>query len=127
MFGLLWGWFQPRLVFGSTEPEWVSRQILEKHKRELEQAEADLEERLQTARQREENMRQQERGRSRKRVVSGCLFCRLEVDEYPPLQKLAHDESAKLDETDDSFLPDAEPGSDEEDNISPAVRALMQK
>lgn len=31
------------------------------------------------------------------------------------------------DENDNQFLPDAEGGSDEEDNISPAVRALMQK
>jgi chromosome transmission fidelity protein 1 len=110
-----------------TEPEWVSRQILEKHKRELEQAEADLEERLQTARQHEEKMRQQESGRSRKRAVGGYLSCRLATHEYPALQKLAHGEPKKLDESDDSFLPDAEPGEDEEDNISPAVRALMQK
>ncbi|KAG9119952.1 ATP-dependent DNA helicase chl1, partial [Ceratobasidium sp. 392] len=93
----------------STEPEWVSRQILDKHKRELEQEEADLEERLQAARQREEQIRQQERGRARKRV------------------KTTHDEPAKFEHDDDNFLPDAEGGSDEEDNISPAVRALMQK
>ncbi|KAG9084650.1 ATP-dependent DNA helicase chl1, partial [Ceratobasidium sp. UAMH 11750] len=92
-----------------TEPEWVSRQILDKHKRELEQAEADLEERLQVARQREEKMRQQERGRARKRA------------------KLTHDEPTIPEGDDDRFLPDGEAGSDEEDNISPAVRALMQK
>ncbi|KAG8738501.1 ATP-dependent DNA helicase chl1 [Ceratobasidium sp. 414] len=92
-----------------TEPEWVTRQILDKHKRELEQAEADLAERLQAARQREEKMRQQEHGRARKRT------------------KLAHDEPAMLEDNDDRFLPDGEAGLDEEDNISPAVRALMQK
>ncbi|KAG8692542.1 ATP-dependent DNA helicase chl1, partial [Ceratobasidium sp. 395] len=93
----------------STEPEWVSRQIIDKHKRELEQEEADLEERLQAARQREEQIRQQERGRARKRV------------------KLDHEEPTKFEDGDHTFLPDTEEGSDEEDNISPAVRALMQK
>ena len=44
--------------------------MLEKHKRELEQADVDLEERLQAARQREDKLRQQERGRARKRMVS---------------------------------------------------------
>ncbi|KAG8766750.1 ATP-dependent DNA helicase chl1 [Ceratobasidium sp. 428] len=93
----------------STEPEWVSRQIIDKHKRELEQEEADLEERLQAARQREEQIRQQERGRARKRV------------------KLDHEEPTKFEDGDHAFLPDTEEGSDEEDNINPAVRALMQK
>ncbi|CAE6433929.1 unnamed protein product [Rhizoctonia solani] len=90
------------------EPEWVSRQILEKHKRELEQAEADLEERLQTARRKEEKIRQQERGRIRKRA------------------KLANEDPVSYNEDDNAFLPDGN-ASDEEDNISPAVRALMRK
>ncbi|EUC60281.1 ATP-dependent DNA helicase CHL1, partial [Rhizoctonia solani AG-3 Rhs1AP] len=94
-------------IQNDNEPEWVSRQILEKHKRELEQAEADLEERLQAARRREEKIRQQERGRVRKRA------------------KLANEESFNH-EDDDVFLPDGD-ASDEDDNISPAVRALMKK
>ncbi|CAE6347286.1 unnamed protein product [Rhizoctonia solani] len=94
-------------IQNDNEPEWVSRQILEKHKRELEQAEADLEERLQAARHREEKIRQQERGRARKRTKV--------VDE-----ELSHSEN------DNTFLPDGD-ASDEEDNISPAVRALMIK
>ncbi|KAF8727607.1 DEXDc2, partial [Rhizoctonia solani] len=89
------------------EPEWVSRQMLDKHKRELEQAEADLEERLRAARLREEKIRQQERGRLRKRM------------------KVA-DEEPDHSENDNAFLPDGD-ASDEEDNISPAVRALMKK
>ncbi|QRV77770.1 chromosome transmission fidelity protein 1 [Ceratobasidium sp. AG-Ba] len=92
-----------------TEPEWVSRQILDKHKRELEQAEADFEERLQAAREREEKMRQQERGRARKRM------------------KLEQDVSTKLEDSEDAFLPEGDAGADEEDNISPAVRVLMQQ
>ncbi|ELU36981.1 CHL1 helicase [Rhizoctonia solani AG-1 IA] len=84
------------------EPGWVSRQMLDKHKRELEQAEADLEERLQAARLREEKIRQQERGRLRKRM------------------KVA-DEEPDHSENDNAFLPDGD-ASDEEDNISPAVR-----
>ncbi|QRW20304.1 DNA repair helicase RAD3 [Rhizoctonia solani] len=79
------------------EPGWVSRQMLDKHKRELEQAEADLEERLQAARLREEKIRQQERGRLRKRMRERQCF-------------LAGWRCV-----------------DEEDNISPAVRALMKK
>ncbi|CAE6460949.1 unnamed protein product [Rhizoctonia solani] len=94
-------------IQNDNEPEWVSRQILEKHKRELEQAEADLEERLQAARRREEKIRQQERGRVRKRA------------------KLANEETFNHEE-DDAFLPDGD-APDEEDNISPAVRALMKK
>ncbi|KAF8685486.1 DEXDc2 [Rhizoctonia solani] len=81
--------------------------MLDKHKRELEQAEADLEERLQAARLREEKIRQQERGRLRKRM------------------KVA-DEEPDHSENDNAFLPDGD-ASDEEDNISPAVRALMKK
>ncbi|CAE7051005.1 unnamed protein product [Rhizoctonia solani] len=95
-------------IQSDNEPEWVSRQILEKHKRELEQAEADLEERLQAARRREEKIRQQERGRARKRA------------------KLANEEPASRGEDDNTFLPDGD-ASDGEDNISPAVRALMKK
>ncbi|CAE6485498.1 unnamed protein product [Rhizoctonia solani] len=72
-----------------------------------EQAEADLEERLQAARLREEKIRQQERGRLRKRM------------------KVA-DEEPDHSENDNAFLPDGD-ASDEEDNISPAVRALMKK
>ncbi|CAE6498574.1 unnamed protein product [Rhizoctonia solani] len=95
-------------IQSDNEPEWVSRQILEKHKKELEQAEADLEERLQAARGREEKIRQQERGRARKRA------------------KLTNEEPVTHSEDDSAFLPDADV-SDEEDNISPAVRALMKK
>ncbi|KAJ1303466.1 hypothetical protein OPQ81_011654 [Rhizoctonia solani] len=95
-------------IQSDNEPEWVSRQVLEKHKRDLEQAEADLEERLQAARRREEKIRQQERGRARKRA------------------KLADEEAVSRNEDDNAFLPDGD-ASDEEDNISPAVRALMQK
>ncbi|KAH7336846.1 DNA repair helicase [Rhizoctonia solani] len=96
------------LKFNIQKPEWVSRQILEKHKRELEQAEADLEERLQAARRREEKIKQQERGRARKKA------------------KLANEEPVSHSEDDNVFLPDGD-ASDEEDNISPAVRALMKK
>ncbi|CAE6485365.1 unnamed protein product [Rhizoctonia solani] len=95
-------------IQSDNEPEWVSRQILEKHKRELEQAEADLEERLQAARRREENIRQQEQGRARKKA------------------KLANEGPVNHSEDDSAFLPDGD-ASDEEDNISPAVRALMKK
>ncbi|CUA77223.1 chromosome transmission fidelity protein 1 [Rhizoctonia solani] len=95
-------------IRNDNEPEWVSRQILEKHKRELEQMEADLEERLQAARRREEKIRQQEQGRARKRA------------------KVVNEDPRCHSEDDNAFLPDGD-ASDEEDNISPAVRALMKK
>ncbi|ESK95799.1 chl1 helicase [Moniliophthora roreri MCA 2997] len=91
---------------GPGEPDdWVYEQTREKARRELEDAEREYEERLASARRRE----QAQKAKMRARVVK-----------KPRMLDVAKDL-----EEDESFLPESE--ADEDDNLSPAVKALMAK
>ncbi|KAF7297812.1 Chl1 helicase [Mycena kentingensis (nom. inval.)] len=83
--------------------DWVLAQTRERRARELEDEEREYEERLTQARKREATMKKRAQARVNKR---------------PKL-----DEHASEEDPDDAFLPDEDP----EDNISPAVRALMKQ
>ncbi|KAJ7069950.1 helicase C-terminal domain-containing protein [Mycena amicta] len=83
--------------------DWVLAQTRERRARELEDEERAYGERLKEARKREEAMKNMARARVNKR---------------PRIAEAAEEE-----DPDDAFLPDTSP----EDNISPAVRALMKQ
>ncbi|KAF9219229.1 DNA repair helicase [Gyrodon lividus] len=94
---------------GSNEPTWVTAQAAQIHQRELEAQDHEYEERLAKARKTEAHLRAFARARVTKRQrVSVCTVQGPEGDD------------------EDVFLPDGE-AKDGEDNISPAVRALMAK
>ncbi|THH27828.1 hypothetical protein EUX98_g6366 [Antrodiella citrinella] len=94
-----------------SEIDWVTAQTAERKRRELEADELEYVERLDKARRKEELLRKAANGRVNKR------------------QKVSHTSTAPEDELDDSqFLPESDQlQDDEEDNLSPAVRALMKK
>ncbi|KAF5362893.1 hypothetical protein D9758_007152 [Tetrapyrgos nigripes] len=91
----------------SNEPQWVIDQTRERHKRELEAEEEERRERLQKARRRERELRK-----------------RAKFNKKP---RLSTKPQNKDEEDDDDFLPESDTGEDEEDNLSPAVRALMAR
>ncbi|KAK7056977.1 ATP-dependent DNA helicase chl1 [Paramarasmius palmivorus] len=92
---------------GSGEPnDWVYEQTRERVRREIEDAERDYEEKLACARKSE----QIQKAKMRARVTKKPRLLAEVVPEYD----------------DDDFLPEAEE-VEEEDNISPAVKALMAK
>ncbi|EEB91075.1 hypothetical protein MPER_10632, partial [Moniliophthora perniciosa FA553] len=86
--------------------DWVYEQTCERARRELEDTEREYEERLASARRRE----QAQKAKMRARVVK-----------KPRMSDVTQD----LEEDDDLFLPESE--VDEDDNISPVVKALMAK
>ncbi|KZT72447.1 DNA repair helicase [Daedalea quercina L-15889] len=99
-------------------PDWVLQQTLERRRRELEAEDRDHAERLAKARKKEVEMRKMARAHVRKKQVSVRHLTSL----YFPV--------AVQGEDDRDFLPDdtEEVRSDDEySNLSPAVRALMQK
>ncbi|KAJ7505517.1 helicase C-terminal domain-containing protein [Mycena galericulata] len=90
--------------------DWVLAQTRERRSRELEAEEREYEERLAQARKKEDAMKKRAQSRVHKRA------------------KLANAAPAQEPEDpDDIFLPESTDGFDEEDNISPAVRALMAR
>ncbi|KAF9236528.1 DNA repair helicase [Melanogaster broomeanus] len=94
---------------GSNEPAWVSAQAVQIRHKELEARDSEYEERLAKARKMEARLRALARARVTKRQrISARTVQGPEGDD------------------EDMFLPDAEV-EDREDNISPAVRALMAK
>ncbi|KAF9235161.1 DNA repair helicase [Melanogaster broomeanus] len=94
---------------GSNEPAWVSAQAVQIRHKELEARDSEYEERLAKARKTEARLRALARARVTKRQrISARTVQGPEGDD------------------EDMFLPDAEV-EDREDNISPAVRALMAK
>ncbi|KAJ7729680.1 helicase C-terminal domain-containing protein [Mycena maculata] len=88
--------------------DWVLAQTRERRSRELEDQEREYEERLAKARKKEEAMKKMARSRVHKKA---------KLADAGPAQD--------LEDPDDIFLPESTEGFDEEDNISPAVRALM--
>ncbi|GJE94647.1 DNA repair helicase [Phanerochaete sordida] len=94
--------------------DWVLAQTLERKRRQLEAEEMEYAERLAEARKREAVMRRAAKGRVRKRMKA----------------EAEKENVGRIDFEDSAFLPDSIDGAaqqDEDDNISPAVRALMQK
>lgn len=94
--------------------DWVLEQTLERKRKQLEAEEMEYAERLAQARKREAIIRRAARGRVRKKLKA-------DTDK---------ENLGSIDFEDSAFLPDNVDGSspqDENDNISPAVRALMQK
>ncbi|PSR71706.1 hypothetical protein PHLCEN_2v12410 [Hermanssonia centrifuga] len=92
--------------------DWVLAQTLDRKRRQLEADEKEYAERLKKARQREATLRRAANGRVRKKLRT--------MKEDTDINEVDIDETA--------FLPDSLDGStDENDNLSPAVRALMQK
>ncbi|KAJ7695957.1 helicase C-terminal domain-containing protein [Mycena rosella] len=90
--------------------DWVLAQTRERRAREMEAEEREYEQRLAQARKKEEAMRKMARSRVHKRA------------------KLDHDApSQELEDPDDIFLPEEPDRLNEDDNISPAVRALMAR
>ncbi|KAJ7714216.1 helicase C-terminal domain-containing protein [Mycena metata] len=87
--------------------DWVLAQTRERRARELEAEEREYEERLREARKKEEAMKRMARSRVHKKA---------KLDTSPGLD---------FQDPDDIFLPESP--EDEEDNISPAVRALMAR
>ncbi|KAJ7644317.1 helicase C-terminal domain-containing protein [Roridomyces roridus] len=85
--------------------DWVLAQTRERRSRELEAEEREYEERLVKARKKEESM---------KRMAQSRVHKRIKLSDAPH----------NLGDPDDVFLPDDD---EEEDNISPEVRALMAK
>ncbi|KAJ3553369.1 hypothetical protein NM688_g3650 [Phlebia brevispora] len=93
------------------EHDWVVAQTIERKRRQLEAEEVAYAERLAQARQKEEIMRRAARARVRKK-----------------LKPNHEDPVVNVDLDDIAFLPDnVDSSAHEGDNISPAVRALMQK
>ncbi|KII90522.1 hypothetical protein PLICRDRAFT_697066 [Plicaturopsis crispa FD-325 SS-3] len=92
------------------EVDWVVAQTVDRHRRALEAEELEYEARLAEARKREALLKRVAKGRVTKR---------------PKLQET----SVKEDEDDAAFLPEDEEarGADDDNNLSPAVRALMEK
>ncbi|KAJ7163289.1 helicase C-terminal domain-containing protein [Mycena filopes] len=88
--------------------DWVLAQTRERRARELEADEREYEERLEQARKKEEAMKRMARSRVHKKA---------KIDHVAP--------ELDLPDPDDTFLSDSV--VDEEDNISPAVRALMAR
>ncbi|KAF8208705.1 DNA repair helicase [Mycena galopus ATCC 62051] len=88
--------------------DWVLAQTRERRARELEAEELEYEQRLAEARKKEEAMRRMARSRVHKR---------LKTSEATP--------ASDPEDPDDIFLPDS--AVDDDDNISPAVRALMAR
>lgn len=89
-----------------TGADWVTEQTQLRLSRELERAESEREERLREARRKE---------LARRKVAAGRFI---------PNKKRKLDNEQK--ESEERFLPDTE-DRDEDDNISPEVRALMEK
>ncbi|OBZ69839.1 ATP-dependent RNA helicase CHL1 [Grifola frondosa] len=99
-------------------PDWVLAQTLDRRRREMEMEEREYAERLTKARKKEEEMRRLAKGRVCKRSKLSTSNATLDRAD------------CELDDEDATFLPDSDSkpdGSDDEGNISPAVRALMQK
>ncbi|KAH8103600.1 DNA repair helicase [Cristinia sonorae] len=91
------------------ELDWVVAQTLDRKRREQEANDLEYVERLKKARKKELLLRKAAKGRVYKR------------------QKVSH-EPEEEDQDDSQFLPESDQLlQDEEDNISPAVRALMKK
>ncbi|KAG9035892.1 ATP-dependent DNA helicase chl1 [Tulasnella sp. JGI-2019a] len=92
------------------DPPWVLKQSLDFQRRELEVVSQALEERLQLARKKEEQIRRKEQGRVRKR---------------PKLSHLAESEP----KDDDYFLPEGgeETDKDEYSHLSADVREMLRK
>ncbi|KAF7365416.1 ATP-dependent DNA helicase CHL1 [Mycena venus] len=88
--------------------DWVLAQTRERRARELEAEEREYEQRLVEARKKEEAMRRMARSRVHKKSKTS--------DAAPALE---------IEDPDDIFLPEST--VDEDDNISPAVRALMAR
>ncbi|KIP08638.1 hypothetical protein PHLGIDRAFT_103970 [Phlebiopsis gigantea 11061_1 CR5-6] len=93
--------------------DWVLAQTIDRKRRQLEADEMEYAERLARARKKELIMRKAAKARVRKKSKAATT-------ERPTVD---------LDLDDDCFLPESADGSsqDENDNLSPAVRALMQK
>ncbi|KAJ6620765.1 helicase C-terminal domain-containing protein [Mycena sp. CBHHK59/15] len=91
--------------------DWVLAQTRERRSRELEAEERAYEQRLEQARKKEEVMRKMARAKVNKRA-------KVAESEAPPVDE--------LEDPDDVFLPNGF-SSREDDNISPAVRALMAR
>ncbi|KAL4080644.1 DNA repair helicase [Scleroderma citrinum] len=91
------------------KPTWVASQAMQMRQRDLEAQDREYEERLMRARKAEEKLRAMARARATKR------------------QRLAASVSRDAEDIEDSFLPDDPDVTDDLDNISPAVRALMAK
>ncbi|THV04455.1 DNA repair helicase [Dendrothele bispora CBS 962.96] len=91
----------------SKEPQWVIDQTRERHQRELEDKENEIKERLARARRRERELKKRAKFHKKPRLSTKALSD-MEVNE-------------------DDFLPESDTGEDEDDNLSPAVRALMAR
>ncbi|KAJ7432344.1 helicase C-terminal domain-containing protein [Mycena latifolia] len=92
------------------EVDWVLAQTRARLSRQMEAEEREYEQRLERARRKEEAMRKMARSRVHKRA---------KLDNAAP--------EKELEDPDDIFLPDPAEGQNEDDNISPAVRALMAR
>ncbi|KAL0576051.1 ATP-dependent DNA helicase chl1 [Marasmius crinis-equi] len=90
----------------ATVEDWVMEQTRERMRREMEAEEQEYETKLANARKREKALRAKQNARVIKKP---------RISEHP---------QDPVTDDDDSFLPEEE---DEEDNISPAVKALMAK
>jgi chromosome transmission fidelity protein 1 len=106
----------------SSLPDWVAEQIVDRRRRELEEADAAYEERLEKARKKEATLRRAV-AKARKRSVSR-KWCSDFPFGSPEDQKPQLNDA---DSDDDHYLPEDDSATNEEDNISPAVRALMAK
>lgn len=122
-----------------TEPAWVLEHTYEKKRRELEEAGKELEERLDEVRKKEaERRKAKEDGRERKRMVSDSWGRKGQTQKvarkltlilhYHCLIQRPSIGGGNTELDDDQFLP-TDPSSVtqnyEEDNLSPAVKALM--
>ncbi|KAI0937761.1 hypothetical protein AcW1_003835 [Taiwanofungus camphoratus] len=105
------------LADGTSGPDWVLAQTLDRRRRELEADEREHSERLAKARKKEAAMRKLANSRVRKRPKVTMRDSQVDDD----------------DDDDTTFLPESESLMDDQDsdneqsNVSPAVRALMQR
>ncbi|KAI0333315.1 DNA repair helicase [Cubamyces sp. BRFM 1775] len=100
---------------GTSAPDWVVAQTIERRRRELEAEELEYASRLADARKREAQLRKLTRGHIRKKP-------RLMVDD--------HDSDSSVnqnDDEDDAYLPETDESNVSGCNLSPAVLALMKK
>ncbi|KAH9949242.1 DNA repair helicase [Amylocystis lapponica] len=103
------------LADASDGPDWVLAQTVDRRRRELEAEEREYAERLSAARKKEAAMRKLANARVRKRPRTAAGV------------QVVMDADPGTDDDDGAFLPDSDDDGDEQSNLSPAVRALMEK